>query len=62
MIDNLFNIKKFIPNYIYETVYDIDFNKIYDSGKRFILFDLDNTLLPYDVPIADEKLRELLMQ
>lgn len=60
MIDNLFNIKKFIPNYIYETVYDIDFNKIYDSGKRFILFDLDNTLLPYDVPVADPKLKELL--
>lgn len=60
MLDNLFKITKFIPYIIEETVYDIDFNKLYEQGKRFILFDLDNTLLPYDVPLAHEKLRNLL--
>lgn len=60
MLDNLFSVTKFIPNEIYETIYDIDFNKLYDEGKRFILFDLDNTLLPYDIPLADDKLRKLL--
>lgn len=60
MLDNLFSVTKFIPNEIYETIYDIDFNKLYDEGKKFILFDLDNTLLPYDIPLADAKLKELL--
>lgn len=60
MLDNFFKITKFIPYVIEETVYDVDFNKLYDEGKRYILFDLDNTLLPYDVPIAHDKLRNLL--
>jgi len=60
MLDNLFKITKFIPKIIEETVYDIDFNKLYDEGKRYILFDLDNTLLPYDIPYAYNELRNLL--
>ena len=60
MLDNLFRITKFIPKIIVETVYDIDFNKLYEQGKRYILFDLDNTLLPYDIPYAHDKLRNLL--
>ena len=60
MLDNLFKITKFIPYQIHETVFDIDFNKLYEEGKRFILFDLDNTLLPYDVPYAYDELRDLL--
>lgn len=45
-------LKKFIPNYIEKTIFDVDFKKIYESGKRYILSDLDNTLLPYDLEIA----------
>lgn len=60
MLDNLFSITKFIPNEIYETVYDINFTKLYEKGKKIILFDLDNTLLPYDIPFADDKLRQLI--
>ncbi len=60
MLDNLFKVTKFIPKMIVETVYDIDYNKLYDEGKRFILFDLDNTLLPYDILYADDELRNLI--
>lgn len=60
MLDNLFRITKFIPKIIVETVYDIDFNKLYEQGKRYILFDLDNTLLPYDILYAYDELRDLL--
>lgn len=49
-------IKKFIPNIIEKTIYDVDFKKLYESGKRFILSDLDNTLIPYDLDYADEVL------
>ena len=34
MLDNFFKITKFIPYVIEETVYDVDFNKLYDEGKR----------------------------
>lgn len=53
-------IKKFIPSIIENTIYDIDFKAIYDSGKRFILCDLDNTLIPYDMSLADEVLKAKL--
>ena len=39
---------KYIPNYVYKCIYDIDFDTLYESGKRIILSDLDNTIAPYD--------------
>lgn len=62
MLDYFFNIKKFIPTIIVKTIYDIDFTTLYAQGKRFILFDLDNTLIPYDEDFADEKLKELITE
>lgn len=50
---------KFIPTYCAMSVYDIDFNKLYENGKRIILTDLDNTLISYRVNVADQKLLDL---
>lgn len=50
---------KFIPTYCAMSVYDIDFNKLYESGKRIILTDLDNTLISYKENQADQKLIDL---
>lgn len=47
MLLNIFNLKNYIPTECYKTVYDIDFNKLYETGKRILLFDLDNTLISY---------------
>lgn len=38
---------KYLPTYVYTTIYDIDFNSLYASGKRIILSDLDNTIASY---------------
>ena len=46
---------KYIPNYVYKTIYDIDFDTLYVSGKRIILSDLDNTIAGYDELEASEK-------
>ena len=62
MLDYLFKIKKFIPTIIVKTIYDVDFTTLYANGKRFILFDLDNTLISYDVDFADEKLKSLITE
>lgn len=40
-------IKKLIPDYVFKSIYDIDFNKLYNDGIRLILSDLDNTLISY---------------
>ena len=48
MIHYLFKISNFVPNACFRTVFDIDYNKLYENGRRIILIDLDNTLIPYD--------------
>lgn len=47
MIEYFFNPKNFIPDDYETRVYDIDFKALYDSGKRLIISDLDNTLISY---------------
>lgn len=50
MIAYLISVKKCIPRGHYDAVEDIDFNTLYHNvGKRLLLVDLDNTLIPYDV-------------
>ncbi len=62
MIDYLFKVTKFIPKLVVETIYDIDFNKLYAEGKKYILLDVDNTLIPYDISYADDTLKTLLKE
>lgn len=47
---------KFVPSLYVNTVFEIDYNKLYESGIRLILTDLDNTLISYKESNADEKL------
>ncbi|MBQ8293586.1 MAG: YqeG family HAD IIIA-type phosphatase [Bacilli bacterium] len=46
---------KYMPSLIYPSIYEIDFNKLYASGKRIILSDLDNTIASYDELTPSEK-------
>lgn len=52
------NIRKFIPLMCEKTIFDIDYNKLYESGKKYILTDLDNTIIPYDISMPDEKIKD----
>ena len=51
-------MSKYIPTKIANSIYDIDYNELYASGKRIILFDLDNTLISYYEDIPNQKLIE----
>lgn len=51
-------MKKYLPTYVYSTIYDIDFVKLYALGKKIIMTDLDNTLLPYHQEEATKELIE----
>lgn len=51
-------VNKYIPTFLKNTVYEIDFATLYAEGKRVILFDLDNTLASYDeVEPTDKQLK-----
>lgn len=40
---------RFKPTMYMKSIYDTDFNKIYEMGYRVLFIDLDNTLVPHDV-------------
>ena len=52
------SIRRICPDQYSDITYSIDFEKLYESGKRGILFDIDNTLVPHGAP-ADERAIEL---
>ena len=47
MFFGLFKNQHFIPKQYVKSVFEIDYNKLYEKGIRLILTDLDNTLISY---------------
>lgn len=58
MIQHLLKTKRFIPKEYHPTFFDIDFELLYKKGYRFILTDLDNTLISY----AEEKASQEIIE
>lgn len=50
--------KKFYPDYYIDSVYALDYQKLYDRGIRGVIYDIDNTLVWHDAP-ADTQAQEL---
>ncbi|HKM29150.1 MAG TPA: HAD family hydrolase [Bacilli bacterium] len=55
MIFVLFKTKSFLPYDCYKTIFDINYTKLYDLGKRVILIDIDNTIIPYDLDLPEKQ-------
>ena len=51
----------FYPDYYVSSAYAIDYRKLYDSGVRGVIFDVDNTLVPHDAP-ADNRAKRLFQE
>ena len=49
----------FIPDIYQKSIYHIDYEKLLDDGIKCILFDLDNTCIPYKDKEPNKKLVEL---
>lgn len=49
----------FIPDIYQKSIYHIDYEKLLDAGIKCILFDLDNTCIPYKDKGPNKKLIEL---
>lgn len=52
--------KKFYPDYKLKTIDDIDFEILKSRGIKFALLDIDNTLVAYTSPFADDRARAFL--
>ena len=48
------------PDYYYESVFAIPYNEFLQKNIRALIFDLDNTLAPYDVLHAPAKVTALM--
>ena len=49
-------LEKFFPDEYVDSIYHIKLNELKNKGIKGIIFDIDNTLVPYDVEIAHDKL------
>ena len=47
-------LDRFYPDHEINSSYEIDYETLYQNGKRAIIFDIDNTLVPHGAP-ADER-------
>lgn len=45
----------FLPKTFVDTVFDIDIQKLKAEGVKAFIFDIDNTLATYAMPVPDEK-------
>lgn len=52
-------IKLYIPNKIYKSIYDIDYYSLKNMNKDILLFDVDNTLMSYLENNPSDKLIDL---
>ena len=52
-------IKKFFPERYVETVFEIDLENLKNESIEAVIFDIDNTLVPYFVPRANDRIKHL---
>ncbi len=46
-----------IPDFLFESIYTIDLQRLRDRGVKLLLADLDNTLVTYSVKVPTEEVR-----
>lgn len=49
--------KKFYPKKTFDSTYAINFEKLYGSGIRGLIFDIDNTLVMHDADADDRSIK-----
>lgn len=54
-------LKKLFPSEYYNTIFDIDYNKLKDEGYKGLMFDIDNTLVPFDVAHPTQEIIDLFI-
>ena len=47
----------YVPDVYKKSIYDINYNLLKEKGIKCLLFDLDNTLVPYNIKEVNDKLK-----
>lgn len=50
-------LRRLFPDCLVDSVYEIDYDRLYRSGVRAVLYDIDNTLVLHDEPATEEAKR-----
>ncbi len=50
----------FVPDYYFDTVFEITPELLKENGIRALILDIDNTLVPYEIPEPTEEIRAWL--
>ena len=51
----------YVPDLYKKSIYDINYKKLKQSGIKCLLFDLDNTLIPYNEKLPTKKIKDLFI-
>lgn len=52
-------MNKYMPSMMSNSIFDIDYKKLKEKGINFLLFDLDNTIIPDNVKDINDDIRKL---
>jgi HAD superfamily phosphatase (TIGR01668 family) len=52
-------MEHYVPDIYKKSIYVIDYNKLKSNGIKCLLFDLDNTLVPYTEKVPSKKVKDL---
>lgn len=52
----------FRPKEYVNSIFDVDYNELWDKGIRGLLFDIDNTLATYDAPAPNQLTEDLVKE
>ena len=53
---------RFFPDLYQKSIYDINYKKLKKEGIKCLLFDLDNTCVPYKEKVASDRLKKLFVR
>lgn len=51
-------MERYVPDIYQKDIYSINYNKLKKNGIKCLLFDLDNTLVPYNTKEATSEIKE----
>lgn len=52
-------LKRFYPSKHYQTIFNIPYEELWKQGYKGIMYDIDNTLVPFDAPHPTNEVIEL---
>ncbi len=53
-------LKRFYPTHYFESVKHIDYDALLKNGRKSLIFDLDNTLAPFDIVEPNDEIIQFI--